>query len=834
MIDTPIGSERRDVVCSWFHKALKSLGDRAYLPVWLAIAGVGIALALADEQNKTIQLQHLRASVQNEASLIRSRLEGHLNADIQLVNGLVAVLSTNPDLDQLRFSEIAARAVGSKKEFINIAVAPNLVVKMVHPYEANKSVIGLDYTENDAQRAAALRVRDSGEMVLAGPVNLIQGGLGFIGRFPIFIDKNEEEMFWGIASVVLDVAAIYAQTGLTDPASHIEIALVGRDGMGPAGELFFGKASTLEADPVLMDIVLPVGSWQLAAIPKGGWAAQSEELWRLRLILLGAGLLILIPTFLACHLSAIRQGVIRVLSHREHELKSKQAELKRLSTVAQNASDSIVLTSPDTRIIWVNDAFTRMTGYSAQEALGHTPGELLNGPETDPDVIKTIINHKSRGESLRTEILNYTKSGEKIWVDTRTVPVLDDDGRVTMVIGIERDVTQAKLHEMELAEAKRVAEQSERVKSEFLANMSHEIRTPMNGIMGMADLLSESALCDEDQQCVDTIRSSSEALLKIINDILDLSRLEAGKLSMSEVDFDLRPCIDGVVEVLRPTASVKGFPINVVYGADLPTSVCADDGRLRQILLNLTGNAVKFTAKGHVCLHVNRSDDDPNRLLITVEDTGIGLDEDEIKQVFDRFSQADAAITRAYGGTGLGLTISRRLAEQMGGGISLKSEKGVGSHFTVEIQTKPSEGPIGKHVLERQFDLSALRGRRVLIAEDNRTNRLLLRKYLADLAIELIEAEDGQLATSLCAETHPDIILMDMSMPKMDGISATKAIRNMPIPQPLIIALTANAFQSDQDACLKAGMDAFLSKPIKKMDLLQEMATTLTSHSKCT
>ena len=801
--------------------------NRAYLPVLVAIFGVAAAVLFADRQSQTIHLQSVRASVQHEAGLLRSQLEGHLNADIQLVSGLVAVISTTPTLQQERFSAIAAQAIGTKEEFLNIAVAPDLVVQMVHPFEDNKSVLGLDYTRNDAQRAAALRVRDSGEMVLAGPVELIQGGLGFIGRFPIYVQEGGEKKFWGIASVVLDVETIYAKTGVTDPNSHIEIALIGRDGLGADGELFFGDMSILDADPVLIDIVLPVGTWQLAAIPRGGWSAWPNNFWPLRLILLGAGILIIVPTFLACHLSTIRQGVISALSKREQELEAKQEELELLSTVAQNASDSIVLTTPETQIIWVNRAFTRMTGYTSEDAVGKTPGELLNGPETDPAVIEKITEHKSRGECFESEILNYTKTGEKIWVDARFVPVLDDNGAISMVIGIERDITQAKLHALELAEAKLVAEQSVRVKSEFLANMSHEIRTPMNGIIGMADVLSESPLNEGDQQCVDTIRSSSEALLNIINDILDLSRLESGKLSMSDIDFDLKSCIDAVVEVMRPAARLKGLSIEAVYDSGLPQTVRADDGRLRQILLNLAGNAVKFTATGHVCLRVGNCASNPYRLIIAVEDTGIGLDEHEVSQVFDRFSQADAAITRAYGGTGLGLTISRSLAEQMGGGITLSSEKGKGSCFTLEICTKPAEGTVESDPSDHPVDLSTLHGRRILVAEDNRTNRLLLRKYLSGLSVELIEAENGRLAIELCAKHHPDIVIMDMSMPEMDGVSAAKAIRGLSIPQPLIVALTANAFGSDRDACLKAGMDAFLSKPIKKMELLSKLASVV-------
>ncbi|MFT6424004.1 MAG: PAS domain S-box-containing protein [Celeribacter sp.] len=815
------------VVANRVRNTFSAFGRRAYLPVWIAVIGVTIAGIFNELQDRTIQMQTARADVQNEAGLLRSQLEGYLNADIQLVKGLVAIVSTNPNLIQENFSAIAAHVIGDKEEFINIAVAPNLVVQMVHPFEANKSVLGLDYTKNDAQRAAALRVRDSGQMVLAGPITLVQGGQGIIGRFPIFVHQDGEEMFWGITSVVLDIEKIFSETGVTDPTSHIEVALIGRDGMGSDGEMFFGDASILDKNPVLMDIVLPVGAWQLAAIPIAGWPTQSDTIWQLRLILIGAGLLIIAPTFLACHLAAIRQVTIATLSRRELELKEKQVELQQLSAVAENASDSIVLTNSKSEIIWTNNAFSQMTGYTNTEARGKTPGELLNGRDTDPETVKAIIAHTSRGESFTTEILNYTRSGQKIWVDTRLVPVRDENGVVSMIVGIERDITQAKEHELELAEAKLSAEKSDRVKSEFLANMSHEIRTPMNGIIGMTDILSEMQLHKESRQCVDIIRSSSEALLNIINDILDLSRIEAGMLSLSEVDFELKPCIDAVVDVLHPIALAKGFPITVVYDENLPTIVRADDGRLRQILLNLAGNAVKFTEAGHVCIRVARHDDNPHRLIFAVEDTGIGLKKADAPQVFDRFSQADAATTRVYGGTGLGLTISRRLAEQMGGGIEVQSKVGEGSCFTVEIQTKCPKGGGEKRDTALPQDLSAIHGLRILVAEDNRTNRLLLRKFLSGFSVDLIEAVNGRLAVEDCSKYHPDIILMDMSMPELDGIAAAKAIRRLPIPQPLIIALTANAFQRDREACLEAGMDAFLSKPIKKMELLGEIVAAL-------
>ncbi|OIQ32741.1 MAG: histidine kinase [Alphaproteobacteria bacterium MedPE-SWcel] len=801
------------------------MGNRTYLPAWIAVLVVSVAVYFAESQNRIIHDQSIRADVYHEAGLIQSRLEGYLNADIQLVKGLVAVLASRPDMTQEEFSEIAAHAIGDKPEILNIAVAPELVVRLVHPFEANKAVLGLDYNTIESQRDAALRVRDSGEMVLAGPVQLIQGGTGFIGRFPIYVGTGPSRRFWGIVSAVIDAQALYEEAGVTGPNMSLELALTGRDGTGPQGELFFGDPDIADQNPVLMDIVLPTGSWQLAAIPRGGWPDHPGNLWALRLFLGAVAILQLVPTFLACRLSATRRGAIEILRKREQELERKQVELEQLSAVAQNASDSIVLTDRKAQIIWANDAFSSMTGYALAEALGKTPGELLNGAETNPDTVREIAEHLQQGKRYRTEIMNYTKSGEIIWVDTHLVPVHDDAGDVRMVIGIERDVTQAKRHAVELAEAKRDAELADRAKSEFLANMSHEIRTPMNGIIGMADLLADMILPDEEQQYVENIRTSSKALLKIINDILDLSRLESGKLSLSEVDFNLEACIASAVDVLRPVAQDKGVALNISYAPNLPQDVRADDGRLRQVLVNLIGNAVKFTSEGRVDVRVASAADDPFNIVIDVEDTGIGLSERQRKSIFERFEQADAATTRSFGGTGLGLTISRHLAEQMGGGIKVHSQLGKGSCFSLNVQCSAPLGTEETPETEQSVDLERLRGCRVLLAEDNRTNRLLIRKYLAGLSIDLIEADNGLLAVELCAARAPDVVLMDMAMPEMDGIAATRAIRSLAIRQPPILALTANAFESDRDACLAAGMNGFLSKPVNKSQLLNYMAS---------
>ncbi|WP_027256617.1 ATP-binding protein [Leisingera aquimarina] len=962
---------------------LRAFSNRTYLPALLALAVVCAAGFYAEQQNATIHHQSERARVQQEAGMLKSRLEGQVNGDYQRLRGLAAMLATEPDMEQARFSRIAAQVLEGKTTIRHIAAAPGLVVSLVYPVKGNEPVIGLDYNQNAAQRAAAHRVRDSGDMVLAGPVNLVQGGSGFIYRLPIFTGSGTDRQFWGILSAVVATGTLYTETGINGNKGGLEIALTGQDGTGPSGRQFFGVPDMLTGDPVLLDINLPVGSWKLAARPQGGWQSVPGNLWKLRLGLLAAAALVVFPTFLAGRLSAARQTVIGKLRRREAELEAvsrrleiavktsrvgiwecdsenqkvswdsrmhelygvpveqgplegaewmamlhpgdrvraakalqsaernkthfasdfrivledgtfkhiralaspftdaqgrdwmigvnwnvsedvhlreeliranqtlsernselkhgkraledahaelqkQQAELHRLSLVAKHASDSIILTDAERQILWVNEAFTRVTGYAASEAIGRTPSELLDGPDTDLGVIREMNRHKDLGIRYHNEVLTYTKSGEEAWFDTNIVPVTGEDGTVDLIIGIERDITHSKLRERELAEAKVAAEQADRAKSEFLANMSHEIRTPMNGIIGMADLLAEAELPPDEQQNVETIRSSAQALLKIINDILDLSRLEAGKFSIVEEDFNLRDCIASAAGLFRPKALAKGLSLQVSYADGLAERLHGDDGRLRQILVNLIGNAVKFTPQGRIDVRVSHADGNPCRLVAEVEDSGIGISESQARHIFDRFTQADAATTKAFGGTGLGLTISSMLAKRMGGSISVKSDPGQGSCFRLELQMAPAK-QARPPAAEISLDTAPqIRPCKVLLAEDNQTNRLLIRKFLRGQPVELAEAGNGRAAVNMFKEQQPDIILMDMSMPELDGIAATREIRNLPMPQPIIIALTANAFSSDRQACLDAGMDHFLAKPVKKAVLLHTLASFLT------
>ena len=505
-------------------------------------------------------------------------------------------------------------------------------------------------------------------------------------------------------------------------------------------------------------------------------------------------------------------------------LHDQQSEIRRLALVARYANDSVIVADPTGHILWVNEAFTRITGYSREEAIGKRPGTLLDGADTSVATTTAIEDAVASGRPLRTELINYRKDGTKIWVETNQVPIYNEAGNVEMIIAIERDVTADKYHMEELAVAKRAAEDGERAKTQFLATMSHEIRKPMNGIIGMADLLNDESLNTEQKGYVETIRYSAEALMRIINDILDFSKLDAGKSVINPVDFDLLGCVESAVSILRPKAIEKDIFVELNCLTPVPPLLRGDDGRIRQIVINIVGNAIKFTKHGGVTIDLSCYDNSEGSLVtLDVSDTGIGIAEDRVEQIFDQFSQANGEITRQYGGTGLGLTISRILAHEMGGDISIRSTLGTGSTFTISLQldhTLDALEAAAEEALATAAEIK-LPGVKALVAEDNLTNQLLIKKYLKDTEMEIIYARNGREVVRLTLYHQPQVIFIDMSMPEMDSISATRKIRSeKALAQPKIVALTANVHASDKAACLAAGMDGILSKPLKRSELL--------------
>ncbi|HVJ86398.1 MAG TPA: response regulator, partial [Caulifigura sp.] len=391
----------------------------------------------------------------------------------------------------------------------------------------------------------------------------------------------------------------------------------------------------------------------------------------------------------------------------------------------------------------------------------------------------------------------------------------------------------------ELAAATAAAEEASRAKSAFLANMSHEIRTPMTAITGFADALLESDQSPaERQEALQTIRRSSRHLLELINDILDLSRIEAGKMAVERIPVDVPQIAADVTSLLRPTAIAKKLDLQLTFGDQVPRTVLSDPLRVKQLLVNLVSNAVKFTERGQVRVHVSSEMRGANCFVhFAVTDTGCGLRPQQLNKLFQPFTQADNTMTRRYGGTGLGLAISKRLAELLGGELWAESLVGVGSVFRFSIDGGPVEGlQMIQELKESSLSASTIADRniqlngRILLAEDGLDNQKLLSQILRKAGAEVVIAENGRIAVEAVARATFDVILMDMQMPEMDGYTATRQLRAMGFTMP-IMALTAHAMSGDREKCLDAGCTDYLTKPISKAALLAALATRMPTES---
>ncbi|TVQ31477.1 MAG: PAS domain S-box protein [Phycisphaeraceae bacterium] len=675
----------------------------------------------------------------------------------------------------------------------------------------------------------------------------------------------------------------------------------------------------------------------------------------------------------------------------EEALLTREAEARKLALVASGTDNAVIITDAEGRIEWVNDGFTRITGYTLEEVRGRTPGSILQGPDTDPDTAELMRERLRNGEGFNVEIVNYGKCGRRYWLAIEAQPIHDETGRLTNFMAIESDITERKLteeerqkfvslieyssefvgmatlegrviylnssgrhmvsideseditmlsirdffevenwpnmrdrvlpavfehgvwegelttrdfktgeprhaqasiflvrdqktdqplciatvqrditekrraeealrrHAAEVQQAKEVleeknaelalrtkeleharyaAEAANRAKSEFLANMSHEIRTPMTAILGHADLmLSPSVTPDERAQSVQTIRRNSEHLLSLINDILDLSKIEAGLMTLERVRCSPARVLSEVSALMRVRVAEKGLKSCIRFEGPIPKFIETDVVRLRQVLMNLIGNAVKFTETGGVRVAVSLASppDDPHpRLRFDVIDTGVGMTHEQQENIFKPFTQADSSTTRRFGGSGLGLSISRRLVHMLGGEITVASEPGRGSTFSFEIETGPLDGvPLIENAEcmldeapddptdEREIRIAG----RILLAEDGLDNQRLLSFILKKAGAEIEVADNGRIAVDMATQAEQDgrpfdLILMDMQMPELDGYSATSLLRSRGHTGP-IIALTAHAMTGDRDKCINAGCDDYATKPINRNELLQ-------------
>jgi len=524
------------------------------------------------------------------------------------------------------------------------------------------------------------------------------------------------------------------------------------------------------------------------------------------------------------------------VQERERAQEALSEERGVLRALIDNVPDYMYVKDAECRFLVANLAVARQMG-------AETPDELLGKTDYDfypPELAKTFFEDEQRiihtGQAeINREEAGLDPQGNVSQVLTTQVPLRDKNGRATGLVGIGHDITHLKKIQAEMQKAREVAEAASQAKSEFLANMSHEIRTPLNGIMGMTDLALDTVLTQEQREYLRTVKFSADSLLTVINDILDFSKIEAGKIDLENANFDLRDAVETALKTLAVRADERGLELLCDVAPEVPEMVRGDATRLRQVLLNLLGNAIKFTHEGEVALKARLAEQVANNrdvaLHFTVSDTGIGIPQEKQQLIFDPFSQADTSTTRKYGGTGLGLTISTRLVQMMGGRIWVESEEGHGSHFHFTARMGVVEGHDIK--AKSSASLEDLRGVRALLVDDNETNLRILEGMLKRWEMHPVSARSGdealaELAAGRNAGKPYGLIVTDMHMPRMDGFELVEHIRERrELSAATIMMLTSAGHRGDADRCQKLGVSAYLLKPIRQSELREAIARVL-------
>lgn len=728
----------------------------------------------------------------------------------------------------------------------------HFIVKYIYPTEGNTGAFGLNIAFEEARRTAAIEARNSGEITLSRPIDLVNDNTnqpGFLILRPVFdrnmprtsVSERRKALKGWIAAPFLADRFLADLTPSQGESLNLEAAHLGET----EKEIF--RSSTVSAThaprfEMAQDLHVAGQIWRVrwTSTPSFETALLSRE----PVLVLVAGLAVTGALGFILFLAARREEEVQEqVSAITRRLQKRDDDRRALLAELQERNEMLLLTEEVANVgHWRVDLVYDTIHWSDQTKRIH--GLPVSFSPTlefgisayhsdDQDMVAEHVKRASEnGEGFEFTARLMRPNGECRHVVSKGFVESNAEGERTAIFGVIADVTKEVAVQEELRNARDDAEAAVRAKSAFLANMSHEIRTPMNGVMGFTELLFETDLNEEQRTYAQIIADSGRSMMMLLNDILDLSKIEAGQLSISEQAVDLRHLSRRAIRMVEPTAQTKGLDLSLRVDPNVPDKIMADPLRLRQVLLNLLQNAAKFTDEGFVSLIVRQTGD--SSIEFAVRDTGIGIPEDRLDAIFGEFVQANAGADSLRGGTGLGLSISRRLVELMGGEMRVASAQGVGTTFFFTVPAKPvdsaEEASQVPHGADGEFGKIAGNAR-VLVAEDHDINQLLMRSLGKQLGISIDIAADGDEAVAMVknaalADTPYDLVLMDMQMPVMDGVTATAEIRRSGFgPERLpIVALTANAYADDVEACLSSGMQAHLAKPVQKETLASTIA----------